>query len=361
MDKPLNLPSEQLLDTLSTAMLFIDPEFNILHMNTAAEVLLGTSRKKARDKNIFDVFPFYQGIGQQLFMARDEQQVYSERDLEIQLDEKHRITVDCVITPVSDSDVLTDHLVIELYQIDRRLRISREDHLLSQGEGTRGLLRGVAHEVKNPLGGIRGAAQLLASELPGNQYAEYTDVIINEVDRLQNLVDRMLGPRQLPQLRMLNIHEVLEQVRKLIQAEADQRIRIHCDYDPSLPNINADSGMLQQAFLNLARNALQAVQGQDDQELIVRTRPERQFTIAGKTHRLLLKIDFIDNGSGIPAELEETIFLPMVTNKAEGTGLGLPIAQTLIQHHGGLIEYDSRAARTCFTVYLPMESSDASH
>jgi len=361
MNLPLTLPPEQLLDALSTAMLFIDPEFNVLHINAAAEVMLGTSRNKATNKNIYCAFPCCQDIRKQLEMARETQQIYSERDLEVHMGEENMITLDCVITPVSGDNITTGHLVIELNQIDRRLRISREDHLLSQGEGTRGLLRGVAHEIKNPLGGIRGAAQLLASELPGNRFTEYTDVIIHEVDRLQNLVDRMLGPRQLPQLRELNIHEVLEQVRKLIEAEPGRHVSIQTDYDPSLPMIYADSDMLQQAFLNLARNALQAVQGQDDPLLTLRTRPERQFTIGPETYRLLLKVEFIDNGPGIPPEMQETIFLPMITSKAGGTGLGLPIAQSLIQHHGGLIEYASRTGRTCFTVYIPVENSHASH
>lgn len=357
MNIPLTLPPEQLLDALNTALLFVDPEFNALHMNTAAEMMLGTSRKMAVDKNIFDVFPCFQGLKRQLHMAKDSQQVYSERDLEVLLSMDRKITLDCVITPIPDESTRTGYLVIELNQVDRRLRISREDHLLSQGEGARGLLRGVAHEIKNPLGGIRGAAQLLASELPGKQYTEYTDVITHEVDRLKNLVDRMLGPRQLPQFRKINIHEILEKVRKLVKAEPDLTTEIISDYDPSLPDIIADKDMLQQAFLNLVKNALQAVQQLDEPRLTLRTRPERQFTIGRETHRLVLKIEFIDNGPGIPTEIQKTIFLPMVTSKADGTGLGLPIAQSLVQHHGGLIEYDSHPGRTCFIVYLPLESN----
>lgn len=361
MNIPLALPPEHLLDALNTAVLFIGRDFSVLHINTATEMMLGTSRNKAVDQNIFEAFPCCQYIKKQLQMAMDTQQIYTERDLEIQLSKEHRITLDCVITPVSGDDIQSGYLVIELNQVDRRIRISREDYLLSQGEGTRDLLRGLAHEIKNPLGGIKGAAQLLASELPEDQYTEYTDVITYEVERLQNLVDRMLGPHQLPRLRALNVHEVLEKVRRLIQVESDRNIKISCDYDPSLPDLNADSDMLQQAFLNLARNALQAIQNQKEQNIIFRTRPERQFTIGHKTHRLMLKIEFIDNGPGIPPEMQETIFLPMVTSKANGTGLGLPIAQSLIQHHGGLIEYESYAGRTCFTVYLPLEDSHASH
>lgn len=361
MNIPLTLSSEQLLDALSTAVLFIDRNFDVLHINAATEMMLGTSRNKANGQNIFEAFPCCQYIKKQLQMALDTQQTYTERDLEIQLSIENKITLDCVITPVTDENMQSGYLAIELNQVDRRLRISREDYLLSQGEGTRDLLRGVAHEVKNPLGGIKGAAQLLAAELPENQYTEYTDVITHEVERLENLVDRMLGPRQLPKFRELNIHEALEKVRLLIQAEANQNVKITCDYDPSLPDLHADSDMLQQAFLNLARNALQAIQGQEDQHIIFRTRPERKFTIGHQTHRLVLKVEFIDNGPGIPPETQETIFLPMVTTKADGTGLGLPIAQSLIQYHGGLIEYQSRSGQTCFTVYLPMEKNHVRH
>ena len=360
MNLPMTSPAAQLIDALSTAMLFIDADYRILHINTAAESMLGTSRKKATDKNLFEVFPCCQQIKEQLGKAAGSNLSYTERDMEVMLTSDQKITLDCVITPVLDEQLQTEYLIIELTQVDRRLRISREDHLLSQGEGTRGLLRGVAHEIKNPLGGIRGAAQLLASELPESQYTEYTDVITHEVDRLQNLVDRMLGPRQIPNFQELNVHEVLEKVRRLITTEPGQSAHIICDYDPSLPLLSADSDMLQQAFLNLVQNALQAIQQQTDQTVLLRTRSERQFTIGHQTHRLVLKIDVIDNGPGIPRELQETIFLPMVSSKAEGTGLGLSIAQSLIQHHGGLIEFESRAGHTCFTIYLPVESNHAS-
>jgi two-component system nitrogen regulation sensor histidine kinase GlnL len=198
-------------------------------------------------------------------------------------------------------------------------------------------------------------------KLPDPGYSEYTDVIIHEVDRLQNLVDRMLGPRQLPQIEDTNIHEILENIRKLISVEAGDNLKIISDYDPSLPDIKADKEMLQQAFLNVVRNALQAVQGLDPAEIFIRTRPERQFTINHIRHRLVLKIEIIDNGPGIPTDMRETIFLPMVTSKSEGTGLGLPIAQSLIQRHGGLIEFGECDSKTCFIIYLPLESSYANN
>jgi len=361
MNMPLAISSENLLDSMSTAILFLDTELNIMHMNVSAELMLGASRKMTHGKNIFKVFPCCKSISLQIHKALDTQRAYSERDLEIQLNPQHKITLDSIITPVFNDELITEYIIIELTQVDRRLRITREDHLVSQNEGTRDLLRGVAHEIKNPLGGIRGAAQLLAGELPNPEHREYTDVIIHEVDRLQNLVDRMLGPRQLPNISPTNIHEVLENVRRLILAEASDNVKISSDYDPSLPDIQADKDMLQQAFLNLISNALQAVQGLDPAKITIRTRPERQFTINHIRHRLVLKIEIIDNGPGIPADMQETIFLPMVTTKPEGTGLGLPIAQSLVQRHGGLIEYDVCNDETCFIVYLPLETPYANN
>lgn len=359
MNMPLAISTENLLDAMSTATVFLDNEFNIMHMNVSAELMLGASRKMAHGKNIFNVFPCCKGISLQIQKASETQRAYSERDLEIHLTPQHKITLDSVITPVFNDEMITEYLVIELTQVDRRLRITREDHLLSQGEGTRDLLRGVAHEIKNPLGGIRGAAQLLAGELSDPEHREYTDVITHEVDRLQNLVDRMLGPRQLPKISPVNIHGVLENVRRLIRAEAGDHVQILSDYDPSLPDTPGDSEMLQQALLNLASNALQAVQQQDEARITFRTRPERQFTIGHVRHRVVMKIEIMDNGPGIPDELKETAFLPMVTNKPGGTGLGLPIAQSLVQRHGGLIEYDVCDGQTCFIVYLPLEIPNA--
>lgn len=355
MNTALEKSTKNLLDSMYTATVFIDSKLDILHMNASAELMLGASREMTLNKNIFKALPCCDIINTQLQKALDSQRIYSERNLDIQLNPKLKITIDCIITPVFDDELTNEFVIIELTQVDRQLRISREDHLVSQNEGTRDLLRGVAHEIKNPLGGIRGAAQLLADELPDSAYREYTDVIIHEVDRLQNLVDRMLGPRQLPMIEHTNIHEILEKVRKLISAEAEDNVKIISDYDPSLPDIDADKDMLQQAILNVVSNALQAVQGLDPAEITIRTRHERQFTINHMRHRLVLKIEIIDNGPGIPADMQETIFLPMVTNKPEGTGLGLPIAQSLIQRHGGLIESDECDGKTCFIIYLPQE------
>jgi two-component system nitrogen regulation sensor histidine kinase GlnL len=216
------------------------------------------------------------------------------------------------------------------------------------------LVRGLAHEIKNPLGGLRGAAQLLDMELSDPELKEYTQIIIAESDRLQGLMDKMLGPNKPPQKSPLNIHEVLERIRTLVQAESTGNIVIHADYDPSIPDIIADKNQLIQALLNIVRNAVQAINKQG--LIMFKTRIHRQMTIGRKRYRLTLRIDIMDNGPGIEPDMMHQIFYPMITGRAEGTGLGLSIAQSLINHHNGLIECTSEPGNTVFSIYLPLEN-----
>ncbi len=238
--------------------------------------------------------------------------------------------------------------MVELTQLDRHLRIAREENLLEQHQVARQLVRGLAHEIKNPLGGLRGAAQLLERELVDEDLKEYTRIIIGEADRLRGLVNRMLGPNQLPQMRTCNIHQIVEHVRNLVAAEEHAELTLIRDYDPSIPDFRADPEQLIQALLNIVRNAAQALQGKG--QIILRTRAQRQITIGQKRHKLVVRVDVIDNGPGIPDEMLETIFYPMVTGHAEGTGLGLSIAQSLVNVHGGTIECSSRPGHTEFTI-----------
>jgi two-component system, NtrC family, nitrogen regulation sensor histidine kinase GlnL len=216
------------------------------------------------------------------------------------------------------------------------------------------VLRGLAHEVKNPLGGLRGAAQLLERELSDKQLKEYTRIIVHEADRLRNLVDRVMGGYTPLNKRPVNVHEVLEHVRKLVLVETPVGLTVRCDYDPSLPTLQADAEQLIQAALNILRNSVQALGGKGT--VVIRTRIERSFTIGHTHHRLALRVDIEDNGPGIPAELLDKIFYPMVTGRADGTGLGLSIAQDIVARHGGLIECASQPGRTLFTLYLPVEN-----
>jgi two-component system nitrogen regulation sensor histidine kinase GlnL len=323
------------------------------NINPAAEILLATSARVALGQPIERLLLNSNDFITALQHAMNYRHPYTERELLLNLHNIQAITVDCTVTPLDSPDSDQTGLLLEMTQVDRQLRIAREEHLLAQNHTARMLLRGMAHEIKNPLGGLRGAAQLLERELNDAGLKEYTQVIIDEADRLQNLLNRMLGPNTPPRKHNINIHSVLERVYTLAQAEAPPGVKISRDYDPSIPELFADRELLIQATLNIVRNALQAVG--DHGNIIIRSRAQRQVTIGPHRHRLAIRIDIIDDGPGIPAALDETIFYPMVTGRAEGTGLGLPIAQSLINQHSGLIECSSQPQHTVFTIYLPLE------
>jgi two-component system nitrogen regulation sensor histidine kinase GlnL len=234
--------------------------------------------------------------------------------------------------------------------------MNREEHLINQQNIARILIRNLAHEIKNPLGGLRGAAQLLEQEFSDDNLKEYTQIIIGEADRLRNLVDRMLGPMSLPVCGEINIHEVLERVRSLVLAESGSGIHMEQDYDPSIPPLTGDTDQLIQAVLNVVRNAVQALENEG--VITLRTRIQRQCTIGHKRHKLVVRLDVIDNGPGISEDRLEEIFYPMISGRIDGTGLGLSIAQALISQHGGLVECQSRPGETIFTLLLPLEKTD---
>ena len=219
------------------------------------------------------------------------------------------------------------------------------------------MIRQLAHEIKNPLGGIRGAAQLLERQLDDESLREYTDVVISETDRLAGLVDTLLGPGGPPNKQPVNVHELLEYVVRLIESEDGRQLTVHRDYDPGLPDIDLDRDQMIQAFLNLLRNAAAALDGQGT--LTLRSRAATNFTIGNVRHRVIASIEIEDDGPGIPPELQDTIFYPLVTSRPEGTGLGLPAAQELLSRHGGLIEFDSRPGCTVFYVRIPLKQVDA--
>lgn len=346
-----------LLDSLSTAIVLVDENLLLVHMNPAAEALLAMSCETNKGEPITYFFFENEEADRQLKLAAAKANHYTKRHAEWRLLNGGNITVDYTVTPYGDNE----GLIIEIQPIDRLLRISRDEMLSSSHETTRNLIRSMAHEIKNPLGGIRGAAQLLARELPNSNISEFTNIIIDEADRLRNLVDRMLGPNQLPKWADINVHEVLERVATIIKAESHSSIRLVRDYDPSIPNIMADKELLIQACLNIVRNAMQALLEANitDGVIQLRTRIQRQYTIGRKHHHLVCRVDIIDNGPGIPAHLIENIFYPLITGRAEGTGLGLAISQHLIHQHNGLIECHSEPGKTRFSLYLPMEAQHA--
>jgi two-component system nitrogen regulation sensor histidine kinase GlnL len=260
--------------------------------------------------------------------------------------------VDCRVSPIVTNDAC---LLVEITDVTRRNKIGRENALLIQHGAGRQMIRQLAHEIKNPLGGIRGAAQLLERQLENAELREYTDVVISETDRLAALVDQLLGPGGPPNKQPVNVHELLEYVVRIIEVEEKRNIRIRRDYDPGLPNIDLDRDQMVQAFLNLVRNATAALEGQGT--LTLRSRAATNFTIGDIRHRVIATIEIEDDGPGIPADLQDSIFYPMVTSRPDGTGLGLPAAQELLSRHGGLIEFESRPGRTVFSVRIPLDQT----
>jgi two-component system, NtrC family, nitrogen regulation sensor histidine kinase GlnL len=265
---------------------------------------------------------------------------------------EEELVVDCAVAPYEDS--AAPAVLIEISDTTEHRRISRETALLTQIDGSRLMIRQLAHEIKNPLGGLRGAAQLLARELPNESMREYTAVIISEADRLAGLVDALLGPGHAPCRELTNIHELLQHVRHLLAADAPP-VTIDRDYDPSLPPLLLDRNLIVQAMLNLGRNALQAIAQNTDRagRIILRTRALTNVNIGARRHRLVASVQFEDNGPGVPDHLRETLFYPLVTGRADGTGLGLAVAQDLVSRHDGLIEFSSRPGLTLFTILLP--------
>jgi two-component system, NtrC family, nitrogen regulation sensor histidine kinase GlnL len=342
-----------ILENLNTAVLLFDGQLRLTYMNPAGEVMFAVSARHVLGLRAEDLVPC-PDLDRRLRDALTTRHPFTEREVNLFIADGRTITVNCTVLPLHHFEAPPE-MLMELHQVDRQLRITREEHLISQHQATQALLRGLAHEIKNPLGGLRGAAQLLEGELPDKALRDYTRIIIDEADRLQALMDRMLGPNRVPREQAVNIHHVLERVRGLVLAESPGGPEIARDYDPSIPHLKADPNRLIQAFLNLLRNAVAAAGATG--HIRVRTRVLRQFTIGAHRHRLVLRVEVQDDGPGIPPELQERIFFPMVSGQPGGTGLGLPIAQELINQHGGLIECESRPANTQFFVYLPLEAA----
>jgi len=348
---------QQILDHLTVAVIVFDSAMCLAYVNPAAEALFSISARQLRGRHATELFRCSGTDVDVLFnRAVGSAQSLTEREKSMTLPDGRDVTVDCTITPLAASKGFTG-LLVELQQLDRQLRISREEGLFAQHQATRALVRGLAHEIKNPLGGLRGAAQLLERELGDPALAEYTRVIIDEADRLQGLVDRLLGPNRLPRYAMINLHQVLERVYALVSAEVAGQLRIERDYDPSIPEVYGDADQLIQALLNIVRNAARAVAPQSGR-ILLRSRILRQFIVGHHCYRLVAEIDVEDNGPGIPPELRDRIFYPMSSSSPGGQGIGLSIAQALVRQHGGLIECRSRPGETIFSVFLPVEKPD---
>jgi two-component system nitrogen regulation sensor histidine kinase GlnL len=347
------------LDLLATAVVLVDAGLSVHYMNPAAENLFETSSKNVTGQVLDSVFTDTAVLLAAIEYARANNCSYTEHDLELSVSGRARLHLSCTVTPaeLSGGEFRGDELLIEFRHIDQQLRIAREERLLDQSQANRELIRNLAHEIKNPLGGIRGAAQLLDHELERPNLHEYTQVIMKEADRLQSLMDRLLTPHRLPQPGPINMHEVLERVRSLLVAEYPKGITIRRDYDVSLPLLKGDKEQLIQAVLNIARNAAQAiaVAAQPGGEIRFRTRVLRQVTLARRRYRHALVVEIIDNGPGVPSELQERIFHPLVSGREGGSGLGLTLAQSFVNQHQGVIHCESAPGNTIFTILLPVD------
>jgi two-component system nitrogen regulation sensor histidine kinase GlnL len=341
-----------LLDALSTGIVMLDAQLCPVYANVAAQDLLAFSLKMARGRPFNDFMHDAEGLSRILRRALETGESIADREVAIRPAAAPREvrTLDVTITPFNG--LTGTQLLLEIADTTQRQRISRENDLLARLDGSRLMVRQLAHEIKNPLGGLRGAAQLLERELPQAALREYTQLIIGEADRLTALVDSMSGPTRAPSKRALNVHEICEHVYHLLRAEAPAGILIERDYDPSLPNAMLDRHQMIQALLNVARNALQA-QG-DLGRIVLRTRARSNVSIGSAQHRLIASVQVEDAGPGVPTHLRSSIFYPLVTGRANGTGLGLAVAQELVTRNGGIIEFESETGRTVFTLLLPL-------
>jgi two-component system, NtrC family, nitrogen regulation sensor histidine kinase GlnL len=350
--------SENLLENMSTALLVLDENLHICYANHAAQTLF--ERSLALLENL-PLFQFIQSSSLDFARFQADMQfseVYSDCEVNLKFVDGRHTKADVSVTCMAEQD--QKRLLVELRLVEQQKKMSQETQQWAQQQAARDLVRGLAHEIKNPLGGIRGAAQLLAKELASVELNEYTDMIIEQSDRLRNLVDRLLGPNFKPNFDWHNVHQVLEKVCTLVQLDPSHNIAIVRDYDPSIPELYLDQDMLQQATLNIVRNSVQVLTEHSDidGEIQIITRIERLVIIHGESFPLCVKIQIIDNGPGIPSELKNTLFYPMVSSKKEGSGLGLSIAQTLIGHHHGKIEVESWPGRTAFTLFIPIEKKE---
>ena len=338
------------LELLTTAVLLLDDDLNVTYANPAAETLFAHGRKHLVGVPFDTALPNNEEFVARLERARDAEAGFNDNDLLLEV-EGYPVHLHCVISPAES----LGGLVLEFRELQQQMKIAREAKIQEQQEANRELIRNLAHEIKNPLGGIRGAAQLLERELDGPELREFTQVIVKEADRLQTLMNRLLTPSRLPRVEPVNVHEVTERVRSLLLAEFPAGLRIARDYDTSLPDLTGDKEQLIQAVLNVARNAAQATGGHGNIRIV--TRIARSVTIARTRYRQAIAVGIEDDGPGVPPELADKIFYPLVSGRDGGSGLGLSLAQSYVSQHQGLIEFESRPGRTRFTLLLPIRQA----
>jgi len=342
------------LDLLATLVAVVDTQGRVLFANAALEDALGMSRRSITGARMQDCFTDPALLDTALLGARGNEFAALRYDAHLRRLGHEPLPVHVVVAQTDRSD----EVIVELLPLEQQTRQEREERLIDQAQANKELIRNLAHEIKNPLGGIRGAAQLLQMELESKELIEYTQVIIHEADRLQALVDRLLAPHRRPHVvGDVNIHEVCERVRSLILAEFPKGLRVIRDYDTSIPEFRGDREQLIQAVLNIAHNAAQALAERiaaGDACITFRTRVGRQVTFGKQRYRLALELHVIDNGPGVPDSIKDRIFFPLVSGRDGGSGLGLTLAQTFVQQHHGLIECESEPGRTDFKILIPL-------
>lgn len=350
----------QLFDQMVSSVLLISREMQIVYANQAALTILNTGLNQLNRMHIDELIAFSTVNREKIVDAFDTHEGFLENDIEICLLDERVLRFDVAFTYVELMQA--PYLMIEAKHIDQQKRINQESLQLSQQHAARQLIRGLAHEIKNPLGGIRGAAQLLGLELENKEHQEFTSMIIAQSDRLRTLVDNLLGPNSLPKQAQQNLHQPIEAVYQLVKNDNPYNINLVRDYDPSIPDVFIDTDMLQQALLNIVQNAMQALQEAESKlpKVKIKTRVSRNEVVHGRKEPLCAVIYVYDNGPGIPKNIKDTIFYPMVSSKQEGSGLGLSIAQTLIEHHNGKIELETRKGRTQFSIFIPINKNGAS-
>ena len=356
---PQAYPGFDAFDQLATMVAVSDAQGQCHFANAALEGVMGLSRRALLRSVMLD------WLADPAALAQTLQRVASNQVSSARFDAFLRRTalgpgelpVHVIVSQIDRPDLPRGTVLLEMIEIEQQSRLDREERLHGLAAANKELVRNLAHEIKNPLGGIRGAAQLLEMDLP-REMTEYTQVIIREADRLQLLVDRLLDPhRRARMVSDVNVHEVCERVRALILAEFPKGLTLQRDYDTSLPEFRGDREQLIQAVLNITRNAAQALQeriARGDAEIVFRTRAARQVTVARQRFRLALELHIQDNGPGVPEAIRDRIFHPLVSGRDNGTGLGLTLAQSFVEQHLGTIECDSSPGRTVFTILLPL-------
>jgi len=344
----------QAFDLLATLVAVVRTDGVVLFANAALEDVMGVSRRTIEGSTMASYFSETQSFENALQGAQTNAFATMRYDAHLRRPLQDPMPVHVIVAPTE----VTGEVLVELLPLEQQTRQDREERLIDQAQANKELIRNLAHEIKNPLGGIRGAAQLLQMEVESKDLIEYTQVIIHEADRLQVLVDRLLAPHRRPHVvGDVNIHEVCERVRSLILAEFPKGLTVVRDYDTSIPEFRGDREQLIQAVLNIVHNAAQALAErvtEGNAEIVLRSRISRQVTFGKQRYRLALELHVVDNGPGIPEEIKDRLFFPLVSGRDGGSGLGLNLAQTFVQQHHGLIECDSVPGRTDFKILIPL-------